>query len=241
MLYCNNCGKELDSFTVVCPACGCEIRDKKATDSVKEFYSDLLIARTTNEKAYLIRSYPIPNAKEDILEFMILACSNIPGEENQNIYEAWLVKAQQAYQKAKLLFGQDSDFAKIQQIYDNCIESIDAENRQEMNKYILETVIRNGISCVGIFILVVAVIMDRTGGNASLMEIVGGIVLIAFAAGLNKRKAFFIDYIVSAVCGLLMLWLASMFHNGALVQLCAGVELIIAAIQYFKSRKQSVK
>ena len=51
MLYCNNCGKELDSFTVVCPACGCEIRDKKATDSVKEFYSDLLIARTTNEKA----------------------------------------------------------------------------------------------------------------------------------------------------------------------------------------------
>ena len=140
MLYCNNCGKELDSFTVVCPACGCEIRDKKATDSVKEFYSDLLIARTTNEKAYLIRSYPIPNAKEDILEFMILACSNIPGEENQNIYEAWLVKAQQAYQKAKLLFGQDSDFAKIQQIYDNCIESIDAENRQEMNKYILETV-----------------------------------------------------------------------------------------------------
>lgn len=241
MLYCNNCGKELDSFTVVCPACGCEIHNKKATDSVKEFYSDLLSARTANEKAYLIRSYPIPNAREDVFEFMILACSNIGVEENQDIYEAWLVKIQQAYQKAKLLFGQDSDFTKIQQIYDNCIEGIDAQNRQKMNKYIFETVIRNGISCVGIFILIAAVIMDRTGGNASLMELVGGIVLIAFATGLNKRRAVLIDYIVSAVCGLLMFWLASMFHNGALVRLCAGVELIIVAIQYFKGRKQSLK
>ena len=101
--------------------------------------------------------------------------------------------------------------------------------------------LRNGIFGVGIVILVAAVIVDRTGGNASLMELAGGIVLIASAAGLVRRQSASIDYLVSAVIGLLMLWLASMFYNGALVQLCAGIELIVTAVNYFKSRKHSTK
>ena len=73
------------------------------------------------------------------------------------------------------------------------------------------------------------------------MELAGGIVLIASAAGLVRRQSASIDYLVSAVIGLLMLWLASMFYNGALVQLCAGIELIVTAVNYFKSRKHSTK
>ena len=40
----------------------------------------------------MIRNFPIPNAKEDIIEFMILASSNILGEDERDIYVAWIVK-----------------------------------------------------------------------------------------------------------------------------------------------------
>lgn len=238
---CPHCGEVLNSFVAVCPSCGYELRGKQATDSVKEFYSDLRKAQTTNAKDHLIRNYPIPNAKEDILEFMILASSNIVGEDDRDIYEAWIAKFEQAYQKAELLFSQDKEFVKIQQIYNNCIDNIETENQRKINKFAFDTVIRNIIACVGIVILIIAVVMDRTGGNASLMEIVGGIVLIASATSLIKRGATAIDYIVSAICGLVMFWLASMFNNGSFVQLCAGIELIIVAVNYFKSINKSKK
>ena len=232
---------ELISFTVVCPACGCEVQGRQAADSVRNFYVDITHAQTTKEKAYLIKNYPIPNTKEDIFEFMMAASSNVLREEEKEIYEAWLIKLEQTYQKAEILFSGDSDFKKIQQIYNNCVENIKAENQRKMNIFVFETALRNGIFGVGIVILVAAVIVDRTGGNASLMELAGGIVLIASAAGLVRRQAASIDYLVSAVIGLLMLWLASMFYNGSLVQLCAGIELIVTAVNYFKSRKHYTK
>lgn len=199
MAFCTNCGKELSSFTVVCPACGCEVQGRQAADSVRKFYVDITHAQTTKEKAYLIKNYPIPNTKEDIFEFMMAASSNVLREEEKEIYEAWLIKLEQTYQKAEILFSGDSDFKKIQQIYNNCAENIEAENQRKINIFVFETALRNGIFGVGIVILVAAVI------------------------------------------GLLMLWLASMFHNGSLVQLCAGIELIVTAVNYFKSRKHSTK
>lgn len=241
MAFCTNCGKELSSFTVVCPACGCEVQGRQAADSVRKFYVDITHAQTTKEKADLIKNYPIPNTKEDIFEFMMAASSNVLREEEKEIYEAWLIKLEQTYQKAEILFSRDSDFKKIQQIYNNCVENIEAENQRKINIFVFETALRNGIFGVGIVILVAAVIVDRMGGNASLMELAGGIVLIASAAGLVRRQSASIDYLVSAVIGLLMLWLASMFYNGSLVQLCAGIELIVTAVNYFKSRKHSTK
>lgn len=199
MAFCTNCGKELSSFTVVCPACGCEVQGRQAADSVRKFYVDITHAQTTKEKADLIKNYPIPNTKEDIFEFMMAASSNVLREEEKEIYEAWLTKLEQTYQKAEILFSGDSDFKKIQQIYNNCVENIEAENQRKMNIFVFETALRNGIFGVGIVILVAAVI------------------------------------------GLLMLWLASMFYNGSLVQLCAGIELIVTAVNYFKSRKHSTK
>ena len=53
-----------------------------------------------------------------MLEFMILASSNI-GEETKNpISEAWEAKIEQTYQKACLIFKNSPEFLKIQEIYD---------------------------------------------------------------------------------------------------------------------------
>ena len=56
MAFCTNCGKELSSFTVVCPACGCEVQGRQAADSVRKFYVDITHAQTTKEKADLIKN-----------------------------------------------------------------------------------------------------------------------------------------------------------------------------------------
>ena len=72
----------------------------------------------------LIESFPIPNAKEDILEFILLASSRYKGIKKPNLFAkasgmashdeysidaAWKVKCEQAYTKAKISFGSDKN------------------------------------------------------------------------------------------------------------------------------------
>lgn len=124
---CPNCGEVLNSFVSICPACGFELRGKKNSDAVQQFATKLLQAETTQQKVTIIRNFPVPNTKEDILEFMILASSNIVGESNKEIFNAWIVKFEQCYHKAKLSFGNDSDFVKIKNIYEQTSKQITKE------------------------------------------------------------------------------------------------------------------
>jgi hypothetical protein len=75
-------------------------------------------------KVALIEGYPIPNSKEDILEFIVLASSRFKGKIQLGIFAiglsgpiqadlkmdaAWKTKCEQAYTKAKMSFGSDKD------------------------------------------------------------------------------------------------------------------------------------
>lgn len=121
---CPQCGEVLDSFTTVCPSCGYELRGSSTTSAVKEFAAKLDTATTEYQKESIIRSFPIPNTKEDIFEFMILASSNIDEHPNKNVFNAWIAKFEQCYQKAKLSFKQENDFVKIQAIYEKTQKEI---------------------------------------------------------------------------------------------------------------------
>ena len=140
---CPNCGETVGSFTATCPTCGYEFRDVEKTGSVKEFArqvkkiqgkkkkggSDLksigINSKTDEQYIRLIRNFSIPNTKEDILEFLILATSNIDEtaheesakELDKAISQAWEAKADQAYQKAQLACGDDPDFLQVEKAY----------------------------------------------------------------------------------------------------------------------------
>ncbi|MBE6892612.1 MAG: zinc ribbon domain-containing protein [Ruminococcaceae bacterium] len=149
---CPCCGEVLDSFTIKCPSCGYELRDTKTSNALKEFVSKLetiessrekeksqfiffkafssnTISKTDQQKINLIRSFSIPNTKEDIFEFMILASSNIDFKlyglgdngvltvSQKGVSDAWLAKFEQAYEKARLLFEGTEDFNSIYRIY----------------------------------------------------------------------------------------------------------------------------
>lgn len=165
---CPNCGELVNAFVTVCPTCHYEFRGAKASSIVKEFAdklgrieqtrecqkphsfmgklygSDYQINKTDEQKISLIRSFSIPNTKEDICEFMILAASNIDlkqyGLYNQAfvtasqraVSDAWLAKFEQAYEKASFSFANSSDFVEIKRIYDNKIKQLKKKKRESL-------------------------------------------------------------------------------------------------------------
>lgn len=155
---CPSCGEILKSFEINCPVCGYELRDTKVSSAVKEFALKLetieskreyekprgifetsetltRITKTDEQKISLIKSFSVPNSKEDMLEFMILATSSMNmktydssntsvSKSEKEITEAWFSKVQQVYEKAKRCYLTDETFIEIKDLYDKCNDEI---------------------------------------------------------------------------------------------------------------------
>lgn len=102
---CPNCGDIIDAYESVCEACGYEIRDRKASNSIRELavkiqeientrartkqnpLKTLFFGQSTTDTdkkiVSLVSSFPIPNSKEDLYEFIVLSYSNI----NADVYD----------------------------------------------------------------------------------------------------------------------------------------------------------
>ncbi len=149
---CPHCGEILKSFTLVCPACDREIRGVQGARSVMELSRKLEYANSEAQRTSLIKSFPIPNTKEDIFEFLILASTNfdvscyVAHLDEEDVSDAWLSKIEQCYQKAKFFFEND-DFLKVKELYDKIIKNIDLEKNKFANKSRYNT--NNGISGAG--------------------------------------------------------------------------------------------
>ena len=175
---CPNCGEVLNAFEVSCPTCGYELRDTKASSAVREFELKLEAIESKREykkprrlfavagsnkriseiideqKISLIRNFSVPNTKEDILEFMILATSNIdvssygsldePADRVKAMTEAWNAKIKQVYAKAKTTYKSDPDFSKIQELYDSCYAEVRKQKKKKILKWVLLIVLLIG-------------------------------------------------------------------------------------------------
>lgn len=183
---CPNCGEILNSFTSNCPSCGYELRDVSAASSVKQLsnkleeieskrvyrksknlysllYGTQQMTEIDEKKINLIRNFAIPNTKEDLLEFIILAESNIyvdlydtganvvmPGDPRKELSNAWEAKFEQAYNKACYMFSKTDDFKIIDNIYKS--------NKQKIKKAKYKTVIRL-VSIFGILFLMLLLLI----------------------------------------------------------------------------------
>lgn len=166
---CPHCGEVLKSFELNCPACGYELRGAKASSAVKEFALKLeaiesrreyekprglfaaaeaqqRVSKTDEQKISLIKSFSVPNTKEDMLEFMILATSSMNmrtydstntsvSKSEKEINAAWFSKVQQVYEKAKRSYATDSIFAEIQELYDSCNAEIKKSKKKGIIKW----------------------------------------------------------------------------------------------------------
>ena len=185
---CPQCGEVLNSFSVNCPTCGYELRGTKGASSVRELTMKLQQIQSTSvptkmniesiftqalsggqlstadeKKVELIKGFSIPNTKEDVMEFFILASSNIDiklygmeydssqlqgkmAASQKAVSDAWLAKLEQAYQKAQLMWGGTPEFSNIQAIYDRKMREI------RMRKWLFPAMIFGAF--VGIFLII---------------------------------------------------------------------------------------
>ena len=192
---CPNCGEVLDSFAVNCPTCGYELRGSAATSSVQRLYWELNRAVTAEQKAMIIRNYPIPNSKEDIIEFMILASSNIGGELDNGVFEAWIAKFEQAYQKAQLTLKNDPVFSQIEEIYEKTEKTIALEkishstaNAGNMVKTYFHAMPNPVFAIVAVFLIFFNLIR-LFNGQFSGIDIIFDAILLSVAYNLTEEKA----------------------------------------------------
>ncbi len=134
---CPQCGEVLNSFITSCPSCGHEIRGAVTTNAIREFVAKLDRSTTEILKANIIRSFPIPNTKEDIYEFIILAASNIDENPNKVVFDAWMSKFNQAYEKGKILFSNTDELVTINQLNDRVKKIVKKRNRKTPTKIAL--------------------------------------------------------------------------------------------------------
>ena len=142
IIKCPFCGEAVPSFTSNCPTCGYEIREMRVSYAVSEFahklelidlqYADSkaenkkqdpnILYERDKKKIELIRSFPIPNSKEDLLELLTLTSANIDTESvdgwnsltkyEKALSNAWKSKYEQTYLKAQLSFADSPDMLK---------------------------------------------------------------------------------------------------------------------------------
>lgn len=136
---CPACGEVVDKNAVICPSCGFGIRDvadgsiallSQKLDLIEskrpqKRNSDSHTTTATDErKISLIRSWPIPTNKDDLIEFAAMASGNCIASPNDYMYrtaedalaDAWRSKFDQAYAKAEHLFGDSEDFALLEEL-----------------------------------------------------------------------------------------------------------------------------
>lgn len=191
---CPNCGSIIDSYETVCENCGYEIRDRKITSVVYELSLKLENTDDPIKKEELIRTFYIPNTKEDIYEFFILALSNIKiGGMNTN---AWMVKLEQAYQKAEISFGDSAQFERLKPMYEEA-QKLNKKNSaistmRKSSKFFKSGYTWALIFCViGLFFILMNMIVERDDVfYIGLYSILGAawIGILTMANNDNKKK-----------------------------------------------------
>ena len=171
MHTCRHCGAQINSFTSVCPDCGAEIRDTETSRSLEKFYNDYQRARDDKAKIALIKTFPVPNSKEDIYEFMFLAASNfnakmyIESKEEETVNNAWYSKLDQCYHKAVRSL-KTSEMDGINSLYSEVQAKIKSAEES-----------RNGLIALGILLIVGGVFAVRS--DIEYLKISGTIMVIA--------------------------------------------------------------
>jgi hypothetical protein len=136
---CPSCGSPVQSFISKCDDCGHEFRNIEAVSSIKALHielqkgeedernkerswiekieGELAVAKAVaNRHKSIISSFPVPNSKEDLLEFLSVASSEASKKlgffvasvhPEAVLKNAWLSKCEQIISKARLTFRDD--------------------------------------------------------------------------------------------------------------------------------------
>jgi len=143
---CPACGASVKAMVVSCSECGHEFHNKKANKSISDLIFKLEKEDNKNydfdsdraeKKAKIITQFPIPQTREDILEFLSFS---FPFLENTSLDDdekkAWRTKAGQALMKAKLSQENEADRLIIAEFENKLNAILETEKKNNRNFWI---------------------------------------------------------------------------------------------------------
>ena len=166
---CPQCGEGLPAFVLNCPCCGFKLNRRRPVRSISELSRRLdeieserplevkrkglfsrassnedryhVVSPTDQRKVTLIKSFPIPNTKEDLVEFVLLASTNVDPKalsgtsgamaSEKVVSDAWYSKLCQAYEKARIVLAGDPCLDALQKRYEATVAAVDKSRRAE--------------------------------------------------------------------------------------------------------------
>lgn len=109
---CPNCGAPYVPGTKKCPECGHVFQNVGVVSSAQNFSEGINKLSDREEIKCYINNFPIPSAKDDLLEFITSMAARRSGMANP--YEdAYRAKLNESINKAKLYFPDDPQFAPL--------------------------------------------------------------------------------------------------------------------------------
>ena len=116
---CPRCGASVQSMQLTCPECGFEFNNKEANASARELMNMLEKCSDTEKQVSIIENYPIPNTRENLLEFISscmgrcrISLSELSSSDKAEICMAWRRLSQQVVTKAQLMLKDDPEIMK---------------------------------------------------------------------------------------------------------------------------------
>ena len=132
---CPQCGAPVEPMAVKCSTCGYEFRNVEALKSSQVLSSKLEeIERAyrnkgnvftqhdhqiykAREQGTIIKNFPIPTTKEDLLDFAITMQSKWKNEDYPDLRKSYKTKYDECVNKAKILFPNDPMFQGVFEQY----------------------------------------------------------------------------------------------------------------------------
>ena len=145
---CPACGAIVGAFKGICPECGFEFTEVDANLSSKKLYDALSKESNTKKKQEIIETFPLPNTKADLLEFMTALKPRIL-DQNSELANAYYKKYAECIEKARVSFESDK---QLQPFIDN-FNQVD----KEIKKKKLFRFLRNKWKLVAIVLVLVVV------------------------------------------------------------------------------------
>lgn len=185
---CPSCGEIINYDTLICPSCNHEIRGRSTSSSIQIFFQKINLEANEKVKIELVKTFPVPNNREDIIEFMLLAASNFDAryyatnKASDSLAAAWLSKIDLCYKKGKILFNSQADLDTIESIYNEVHANTKSVEKSKQKTTII------GISLTVLSLVLIVAFGQSVPvlGYVFIAMLVIGIVLIV--RGLRKNK-----------------------------------------------------
>ena len=130
VLHCPKCGEIVPESASVCPVCGFEFGEISANSSSLAMATILAQLEYDEDKCQAIETFPIPNSKVDLLEFVTALKPRIKNIDNP-LAEAYMVKYQEVIEKIKVSFPQDKQLKPFADEFDALYASIEAKKKKQ--------------------------------------------------------------------------------------------------------------